>query len=122
MNAARLAAPGMTPSLVAYPGTPFSSRAHYTVFMRGETALTSRLLKPVLIDASTVQLPSAQICRGMSLRVVAVAAALFGDYGGLPLKILWALFDVVTMIVIGDGTLSLGRSVSSEPESQKADN
>jgi uncharacterized iron-regulated membrane protein len=32
--------PGMTPSFVAYPGTPFSSKSHYAVFMRGETPLT----------------------------------------------------------------------------------
>ena len=27
----------------------------------------------------------------------------FGDYGGLPLKILWALLDVVTIVVLGSG-------------------
>ena len=27
----------------------------------------------------------------------------FGDYGGLPLKILWAILDVITLIVLGSG-------------------
>ena len=27
----------------------------------------------------------------------------FGDYGGLPLKVLWALLDFVTIIVLGSG-------------------
>jgi uncharacterized iron-regulated membrane protein len=27
----------------------------------------------------------------------------FGDYGGLPLKIIWALLDIVTIIVLGSG-------------------
>ena len=27
----------------------------------------------------------------------------FGDYGGMPLKILWALLDVLTIIVLGTG-------------------
>lgn len=27
----------------------------------------------------------------------------FGDYGGLPLKILWALLDVIRIIVLGSG-------------------
>jgi len=27
----------------------------------------------------------------------------FGDYGGLPLKILWALFDVMLIVVLGSG-------------------
>ena len=27
----------------------------------------------------------------------------FGDYGGLPLKVLWALLDIITIIVLGSG-------------------
>ncbi len=27
----------------------------------------------------------------------------FGDYGGLPLKVLWALLDVATIVVLGSG-------------------
>jgi len=27
----------------------------------------------------------------------------FGDYGGLPLKIIWALLDIVTIVVLGSG-------------------
>jgi len=27
----------------------------------------------------------------------------FGDYGGLPLKIIWALLDLVTITVLGSG-------------------
>jgi uncharacterized iron-regulated membrane protein len=34
----------------------------------------------------------------------------FGDYGGLPLKILWAILDIITIIVLGSGLyLWLGR-------------
>jgi uncharacterized iron-regulated membrane protein len=34
----------------------------------------------------------------------------FGDYGGLPLKILWALFDLATIAVLSSGLyLGLGR-------------
>ncbi len=34
----------------------------------------------------------------------------FGDYGGLPLKIIWALLDVITIVVLGSGLyLWLGR-------------
>ena len=45
------ATPGMLPSFIAFPGTIFSSKSHYAVFMRGDTPVTSRLLKPALIDA-----------------------------------------------------------------------
>jgi uncharacterized iron-regulated membrane protein len=27
----------------------------------------------------------------------------FGDYGGLPLKIIWALFDIATIVVLISG-------------------
>ena len=27
----------------------------------------------------------------------------FGDYGGLPLKLIWALLDILTIIVLGSG-------------------
>jgi uncharacterized iron-regulated membrane protein len=38
----------------------------------------------------------------------------FGDYGGMPLKIIWALLDVVTIIVLGSGLyLWLARRRSS---------
>jgi uncharacterized iron-regulated membrane protein len=38
------------------------------------------------------------------LRALQVSRPLhFGDYGGLPLKILWALLDLATIIVLGTG-------------------
>jgi len=34
----------------------------------------------------------------------------FGDYGGLPLKIVWALLDLIAIVVLGSGVyLWLGR-------------
>ncbi len=34
----------------------------------------------------------------------------FGDYGGLPLKIIWALLDIAAIVVLGTGLyLWLGR-------------
>ncbi|MGE4408667.1 PepSY-associated TM helix domain-containing protein, partial [Pseudomonas sp.] len=56
LETARAAAPGMEVSLVAFPGTQFSSRHHYAVFMRGATPVTERLLKPALVDAQTGEL------------------------------------------------------------------
>jgi len=50
LEKARKLAPDMNVSFVAFPGTPFTSSHHFAVFMRGHTPLTSRLLKPVLLD------------------------------------------------------------------------
>jgi hypothetical protein len=48
------AAPGMQVAFIAFPGTPFTSSHHFAAFMRGDTPLTSRLLKPVLLDGETL--------------------------------------------------------------------
>lgn len=103
MAVAEKAAPDMTLSFVAYPGTLYSSRHHYAVFMKGKTPLTERVVKPALIDAKTGQLTD---MRAMPWYVNAVFISQplhFGDYGGLPLKIIWALFDVITIIVLISG-------------------
>jgi uncharacterized iron-regulated membrane protein len=101
--AARAAAPGMTPQIVAYPGTPFSSRNHYAVFMHGETPLTSRVLKPALIDAETGQLTAMRDMPWYAVALFVSQPLHFGDYGGMPMKILWALLTVVTIVVLGSG-------------------
>ncbi|RYF54621.1 MAG: PepSY domain-containing protein, partial [Cytophagaceae bacterium] len=103
IKVAKQAAPTMEPSFVAYPGTLYSSQHHYAVFMKGNTPLTSRMAKPALIDAKTGQLTD---MRSMPWYVNAVFISQplhFGDYGGLPLKIIWALFDLITIIVLISG-------------------
>lgn len=103
LESARNAAPDMVPSFVAFPGTQFSSQHHYAVFMRGTTPLTARLLKPALVDARTSELTD---MREMPLYVKTLLVSQplhFGDYGGLPLKIIWALFDLVAIVILGSG-------------------
>lgn len=103
VETARRAVPGMTPSFVAFPGSLFSSKSHYAVFLHGDTPLTSRLLRPALIDAETGQLTDS---RDMPWYVSALLISQplhFGDYGGMPLKILWALLDVLTIMVLVTG-------------------
>jgi uncharacterized iron-regulated membrane protein len=100
---ARDAVPDMTPSFVAFPGSLFSSPHHYAVFMSGKTPLTERLIKPVLIDAETAAFTDS---RDMPWYVTALLVSQplhFGDYGGMPMKIIWALLDVITIIVLGSG-------------------
>jgi uncharacterized iron-regulated membrane protein len=97
------AAPSMNVAFIAFPGTPFTSSHHFAVFMRGDTPLTSRLLKPVLLDGETAEVADA--CDlPLYLKALLVSQPLhFGDYGGMPLKIIWALLDVMTIVVIGSG-------------------
>ncbi|WP_282413198.1 PepSY domain-containing protein [Pseudomonas sp. PS01299] len=103
LDIARDVAPGMNPDFIAFPGTRFSSEHHYSVFMKGGTHLTSHLLTPVLIDASTLQV-TAVAERPWYMDAMGMSQPLhFGDYGGMPMKILWATLDVLTIIVLGSG-------------------
>lgn len=103
MATAQKAAPHMEPRIVTYPGTMFSSKHHYAVFMRGNTALTSRLLMPALVDAKTGALTDARAMPWYVNTLFLSEPLHFGDYGGMPLKIIWALFDLATIIVLITG-------------------
>ena len=103
LQTAQATAPDMTMSFIGFPGTQFSSQHHYAVFMHGATPLTKRLLKPALVDAQTGELTD---IREMPLYVKTLFLSQplhFGDYGGLPLKIVWTLLDLVAIVVLGSG-------------------
>ncbi len=101
--AAESVVPGMTPLFVAMPGSVLTSRSHLGVFLRGDRPLTQYLLKPVLIDAGTGTVAAS---RGLPWYMQALFLAQplhFGDYGGLLLKVLWAMFDIATIFVLMSG-------------------
>lgn len=97
------AAPEMNVSIIAYPGTIFTSRHHYAVFMRGTTPLTSRIIKPALIDAKTGDLTDLRDMPWFVNMLFVSQPLHFGDYGGLPLKIIWGCFDIITIVVLVSG-------------------
>lgn len=100
---ARVATPGMTPSFVSFPGTGYSGDHHLGVFMHGATPLTERLYQPVLIDAANGSVTAKPEIPGYIVALLLSQPLHFGDYGGMPLKIIWALLDIVTIIVLGSG-------------------
>jgi len=100
---AKEAAPEMEPSIITYPGTAFTSKHHYAVFMKGNTPLTKRLIKPALIDAKNGSLTDMRDMPWYVNTLFISQPLHFGDYGGLPLKIIWALFDIATIVVLGSG-------------------
>ncbi len=103
VSIARAAEPEMIPSFVAFPGSPYSTPRHYNVFMRGSSVLTSRLIKPVLIDADSGALAGSRDLPWYATALLLSQPLHFGDYGGLPLKILWSMFDCITIAVLGSG-------------------
>jgi uncharacterized iron-regulated membrane protein len=99
------ALPDMVATSIVFPGSPFASPLHYLVWTNGRTHLTSRLFDPVLVDVTTGRVTSV-VEMPWYLRVLEVCRPLhFGDYGGVPLKILWAIFDVAAIIVLITGLI-----------------
>ncbi len=103
LEAAMTAAPGNKLSFIAFPGTAFSSPHHHTVFLRGNEPFTSRLLQPVLVDAKTAEITAAPKLPWYLTALLVSQPLHFGDYGGMPMQILWALLDIATIIVLGSG-------------------
>ncbi|HWK51351.1 MAG TPA: PepSY domain-containing protein [Steroidobacter sp.] len=95
--------PGTELSFMAFPGTDFSSPHHYVAFMYGATPLTSKLLTPVLIDASNGEFVDSRSLPWYVKALLVSQPLHFGDYGGMVLKILWALLDVLAIVVLGSG-------------------
>lgn len=103
LDAALAHAPAHKLSFIAFPGTAFSSPHHNTFFLRGQEPLTSKLLQPVLVDAKSTEV-SVSPALPWYLTALLISQPLhFGDYAGMPMKILWALLDIATIIVLGSG-------------------
>ncbi|RYF01395.1 MAG: PepSY domain-containing protein [Oxalobacteraceae bacterium] len=122
---AEAAEPGMKVGFVAFPGTPFASPHHYGVYMHGDQALTSRLYKPVLIDAQTAEITDRRKLPWYLTALLVSQPLHFGDYGGAGLKFLWALLDLASIVVLGSGLylwVKRGRSAKAAAKQAAADN
>jgi uncharacterized iron-regulated membrane protein len=96
-------APEMEVSFIAFPGNGFAGSHHYAAYLRGQEPLTSKLLKPLLIDARTSAVVDTHEMPWYISALLLSQPLHFGDYGGLPLKILWALLDILAIVVLGSG-------------------
>ncbi|WP_262690227.1 PepSY-associated TM helix domain-containing protein [Kordiimonas aestuarii] len=114
IDTAKAAAPGMRVQFVAFPGGTFSTQHHYAVFLQGNTALTKKLLTPALIDAETGAFTAMRSMPWYMQALLLSQPLHFGDYGGLPMKILWAVLDIFTIVVLVSGLyLWLGKRGTS---------
>ncbi|GAK34545.1 putative iron-regulated membrane protein [alpha proteobacterium Q-1] len=103
MAKAKAAVSDMVLQFVAFPGASFSTDHHYAIYFHGKTPLTRQMTIPALIDARDGRFAG---LRPMPwyVKTLALSQPLhFGDYGGLPLKIIWAVLDLITIIVLGSG-------------------
>ncbi|MEH6433883.1 PepSY-associated TM helix domain-containing protein [Massilia sp. DD77] len=103
IHRAESAEPGMKVGFVAFPGTPFTSSHHYGIYMRGDEAFSSRLYKPVLIDAETGQITDRRELPWYLTALLLSQPLHFGDYGGQWMKFFWAMLDIATIVILVTG-------------------
>jgi len=105
MDAARTAMPSNNPQFIAFPGGAFSSKHHYAVFMQGDTPLTERMLTPAMVDAETGALTDVRPLPWYLTALLFSQPLHFGDYGGLPLKLVWTVLTLATIWILWTGIL-----------------
>lgn len=104
-DTAAKAAPGNEVTGLSFPGSSFGSPVHYVLWTHGASPLRARLFTPVLVDARTGELTGAYPMPWY-LRFLEISRPLhFGDYGGMPLRILWAVLDIIVIGVLISGVV-----------------
>lgn len=121
MAEAHAVLPGRNPQFIAFPGGGWSTARHYAVFFQGDRPLTEHLLTPALIDAASGELVDARAMPALNQALMMSKPLHFGDYGGLPLKTLWALLTLVTIWVLWTGVLLWWRRSPGEVERRVAE-
>ena len=121
MAAAKARLPGQSPQFIGFPGGDWSTARHYAVFFQGDRPLTENLLTPARIDAETGALVDARSMPALNQALMMSKPLHFGDYGGLPLKVVWALLTLATIWVLWTGVLLWWRRSPGEIERRVAE-
>lgn len=95
---------------ILFPSEARHQPHHYLVWLHGDQPLTRELLVPVLVDAYTGAVIDGATLPGYLTALEVSRPLHFGDYGGLPLKLLWLVFDLGAILVLLTGVyLWIGR-------------
>ena len=86
-----------------YPDTDFSSPRHFTFLMYGREPYNEHLFDIVLVDAGTGKVAAAKPLPWYLKLVVLSGPLHFGNYGGLPLKLLWVTSAFGVLFITGNG-------------------
>jgi uncharacterized iron-regulated membrane protein len=105
VSAAKAAWPGHQLKFAVFPGNQLSGEHHYTFFMSREAGITKRVPKLTLVDAATGEVTAARNAPWYIQALFVSGPLHFGDYAGLPLRLIWALFTVFTIVLCVTGLL-----------------
>lgn len=90
-------------SNVIYPGTEFSTQSHYTVLLTGGEGIEQSLFRVLLLDAATGEVATT-LNMPLYFKAILLSEPLhFGDYGGLPLKLLWTACTFLAFFITANG-------------------
>ena len=103
IETARRAWPGHRMQFAVFPGTPLTGEHHFTLFMAAESGLAKRVPKLTLVDAATAELTVASDAPWYIQALFVSGPLHFGDYAGTPLRIIWAVFTILTIILCISG-------------------
>ncbi len=103
ISTARQAWPGHRVLFAVYPGTALTGDHHFTVFMAAEEGIAKSVPKLTLVDAATGGLTVAQDAPWYIQALFVSGPLHFGDYAGLPLRLIWAAFTVLTIVLCVTG-------------------
>lgn len=119
LASAREAAPQTQPFSIISPGMQISGPRHHLVILRGDTAATRQLMQVMLVDAETGQVTD-HATMPWYVQTLSMSQPLhFGDYGGMPLKILWAVLTVLSIVVLSSGLyLWLTKPFKARPKAE----
>lgn len=102
--------PDETVASILFPSEVRHHPHHYLVWLHGDKPLTRELLVPVLVDATSGAVLDGAKLPGYLTALEVSRPLHFGDYGGLPLKLLWLVFDIGAILVLLTGVyLWIGR-------------
>ncbi|MCY1060780.1 PepSY-associated TM helix domain-containing protein [Nannocystis sp. SCPEA4] len=97
------ARPGWGVRSVLYPGMDLTTPRHYAVLLGGSTGLEARTIDAVMIDAQTGEVARDVELPGYLHAMFLAEPLHFGDYGGLPLKLLWSACNLLTLFITANG-------------------
>ena len=107
-------------TIAILPGSDLSSPRHFSILMSGGSGIEKRLLRIALVDAAQ---PSSASYHEFPLYLQALLISEplhFGDYGGLPLKLLWTLFTLALIVLSATGVYTFFSGRRRSPEKLSA--
>jgi len=118
----RAAPAGWRVTTVLFPDTEYSTPRHYTVLVNATEGLEKRMFRAGLVDAGSGELVALVDMPGYVKAIVLSQPLHFGDYGGLPLKILWTVCTWLTLFITANGAwLWWDRRRARRPRARETD-